>query len=188
MSFETELGWIVTPEIRRIAEQGVALIPEYFYHVPASSSGKYHPAYAVIPDGGLYQHVKAAVAIAQMLYRCESVFHFTQIEKDLCLASLILHDGWKQGVDGSGGHTLHEHPVLAQEILLECIIPEDEVSREYLYLIGENISSHMGQWNTNARSKVVLPVPTTKMQKFVHLCDYLASRKPLEFNFAVPVV
>ena len=32
---------------------------------------------------------------------------------------------------------------------------------------------------------VLMPKPTTKAQNFVHLCDYLASRKCLEFNFSV---
>lgn len=41
----------------------------------------------------------------------------------------------------------------------------------------------VGQWNTVRYSKVVLPTPKTKYQKFVHLCDYLASRKFLEVNF-----
>lgn len=40
-----------------------------------------------------------------------------------------------------------------------------------------------GQWNTARYSKVELPKPKNKYQKFVHLCDYLASRKFLEMNF-----
>lgn len=35
----------------------------------------------------------------------------------------------------------------------------------------------MGQWNVNLYSKTILPKPKTATQKFVHLCDYLASRK-----------
>lgn len=37
--------------------------------------------------------------------------------------------------------------------------------------------SHIGQWNTNRDGEEVLPKPATKEQKFVHHCDYLASRK-----------
>jgi hypothetical protein len=43
----------------------------------------------------------------------------------------------------------------------------------------------MGQWNTDKRSSVVLPKPKTVIEKLVHLADYLASRKSLEFNFEV---
>jgi hypothetical protein len=88
--------------IKNIAEQGVALLPEYFYHVPASSTGKYHPDYA-LGDGGLYRHVQASVGIAVDLFR---IYEFTPNEEDLIIASLMLHDGWKQGLMvGSTTHT-----------------------------------------------------------------------------------
>ena len=45
------------------------------------------------------------------------------------------------------------------------------------------IESHMGEWNTNSYSNVVLPLPITKHQKFVHMCDYLASRKFINVKF-----
>ena len=45
------------------------------------------------------------------------------------------------------------------------------------------IESHMGKWNTNKYSKVELPVPTNELQRFVHRCDYLASRNYLNVRF-----
>ena len=41
--------------------------------------------------------------------------------------------------------------------------------------VVELIASHMGQWNKT--KSMEMPVPETPAQKFVHLCDYLASRK-----------
>ena len=41
----------------------------------------------------------------------------------------------------------------------------------------------MGPYNTNAYSDVVLPIPKNKYQKFVHMCDLLASRKFLDIKF-----
>ena len=43
--------------------------------------------------------------------------------------------------------------------------------------IAGMIRSHMGQWNADASGREFLPKPETKEQKFVHQCDYLASRK-----------
>jgi hypothetical protein len=44
----------------------------------------------------------------------------------------------------------------------------------------------MGQWNYDYKSKkAVLPKPKTGKQFFVHMCDYLASRKFLEVNFDI---
>jgi hypothetical protein len=178
--FEKELALIKNPIIKGIAIEGVALLPDYFYHVPASSTGKYHPNYA-LGDGGLYRHVQAAVGIAIDLFR---IYNFSLDDQDLIVASLILHDGFKQGENGSG-NTTHTHPLVASRILREKIKPDEQQKLDFLEVICGNIETHMGSWNTCKWDKTVLPVPETEMQKFVHECDYLASRKDLDFNFNV---
>ena len=46
------------------------------------------------------------------------------------------------------------------------------------------IESHMGPWNTHPYTKEeILPIPKDKYQNFVHMCDYLASRKFLDVKF-----
>jgi hypothetical protein len=181
MYFEEELNFIINEEIKDIAVQGVSFIPEYFYHVSASSTGKYHPAYTV-GEEGLYRHVQAAVRIAKMLF---NIHDFTPDEQDVIIASLILHDGWKQGLDGAKERTLHAHPLIAVDVLKHRVECNTETQEEFLDQVCWNISSHMGQWNTNKWDGTVLPVPESKMQKYVHMCDYIASRKPIEFNFTV---
>jgi hypothetical protein len=179
--FEKELSYIKDESVKKIAEEGVALLPDYFYRVPASSTGKYHPNYA-LGDGGLYRHVQAAVSIAIELFR---IYTFTPIEQDIIVAALILHDGFKQGEDGSG-NTTHEHPLIAVKVLKEKIdTKESPEKEEYLNIICDCISKHMGQWVSSIYSSVVLPLPVTEMEKYVHLIDYLASRKSLEFNFSL---
>ena len=45
-------------------------------------------------------------------------------------------------------------------------------------------ASHMGRWNTNEYNPdIILPLPKTVEEKFVHMCDYLASRKFINVNF-----
>jgi hypothetical protein len=178
--FEYELSLIKNPVIKDIAEQGIGLLPEYFYKVPASSTGKYHPDYA-LGDGGLYRHVRAAVGIAIDLFR---INNFTEDEEDMIIVSLLLHDGWKQGLNGSGNST-HTHPVVASNVLREKIKTDTTQKADFLEVICGNIETHMGSWSTSKWDKTVLPEPQTEMQKFVHLCDYLASRKDIEFNFSV---
>ena len=179
--FETEIGYVKNPVIKQMAVNVLANVPEYFYHVPASSTGKYHSAYA-LGEGGLYRHVQAAVRIAHYQLELESC-DFTDNEKDMIIVALIFHDGWKQGLD-SKGSTIHEHPVVAAEMFVEfCGGDLLDKNVEIVYNISSNIASHMGQWNTNKYSKEVLPKPITPMQKFVHACDYLASRKDIEVLF-----
>lgn len=175
--FAKEISMIESSPIRIIVVEGCNILPEYFFRVPASSSGKYHPKYA-LGDGGLCRHVKAAIVIANDLFSMNE-YNFTRIEKDLIIASLILHDGWKQG-DLSDGQTLFEHPVIASKNIWNRVKTYGIRELFYKFEICRNIASHMGQWNTSKYSKVVLPTPKTKMQKFVHLCDYLASRRDIE--------
>jgi 23S rRNA maturation-related 3'-5' exoribonuclease YhaM len=182
--FKEEIGFINNPIVKEITEEGIALLPDYFYSVPASSTGKYHPLYA-LGEGGLYRHVKAAINIAVMLFK---IYDFLPIEEDLIIASLILHDGWKQGIDGLG-NSVHSHPLIATKILKESINTNGISEKsEYLSIICNNIASHMGQWTTSKWDSTILPSPKTDMEKFVHLCDYLASRKPLQYDFSVAII
>ena len=41
----------------------------------------------------------------------------------------------------------------------------------------------MGAWNKDFDGNEVLPIPRTKYQSFVHMCDYLASRKFINVEF-----
>ena len=60
---------------------------------------------------------------------------------------------------------------------------EDLISKEDAIEISKLIASHMGKWNVSNFSDVVLPIPSTSTEKFVHLVDFLGSRKCLEVDF-----
>ena len=149
----------------------------YFYKVAASSTGKYHPTYAV-GEGGLLRHTIAATKIACDIINLE-MFELTDDEKDYIICALLLHDTCKHGIPETK-YTVHDHPLQAAELVMTFC------SKEFANNVAPLIASHMGQWNTCKYDKTVLPKPETKMQKIVHLCDYLASRKYLEviFNYA----
>lgn len=61
----------------------------------------------------------------------------------------------------------------------------DDITEKQLEIVCSAVRTHMGQWTKVNYSKVVLKAPSTKIDRFVHMCDYLASRKCLEFNFDV---
>lgn len=192
--FKAELSTINYQPLRSFTEWSLEQLPDYFYQVAASSTGKYHPAYA-LGDGGLVRHTQAAVRIANELLNCHTIQNFPEDEKDIIRAALILHDGVKHGVDGSS-YTTSTHPLEAVKYLEDRYfdVPEETLPDEVIeimesdlwYQVAECIKSHMGEWNTDYKTKEeILPKPETELQKFVHLCDYLASRKCLEFNFNV---
>ena len=179
--FKKELSYIKNPKYLNDIKVIISLLPDYFFEVPASSTGKYHPSFS-LGNGGLVRHTKVAVRIAVELLNNNSIFtNFTSDEKDLIIMSILVHDGLKSGLEKSE-YTKFEHPILVSNYIKEN---KDKLSlnEEELNLLTSMIESHMGEWNTNAYSNVVLPKPTTKYQKFVHMCDFLSSRKFLDVKF-----
>ena len=48
---ECELGYLKIAKVKNACLEVIKLLPDYFFVVPASSTGKYHPDYA-LGDGG----------------------------------------------------------------------------------------------------------------------------------------
>lgn len=180
-TFEKELAWIKDEKKRAFAELVLNALPDYFYEVAASSTGKYHPEYA-LGEGGLVRHTKAAIAIAQDLLGLEMYGRYSEAEHDNILVTLLLHDGMKHGRNG-GKYTVFTHPLAIVDFLREMDRWDEYMSDEDFEQICGGLAGHMGQWNTDRRSSVVLPKPISAFEKFVHQCDYLASRRYLEVNF-----
>jgi hypothetical protein len=145
--FKNELVYIKNPKIKEFAEKAIAIIPDYFYDIPASSTGKYHPSYTV-GDGGLYRHTKAAIRIAIELFRTDN-WHFTTDEQDLIITSLILHDGFKSG-ENHEAYTRADHPNIMMFAVKKNFTTETTgLLEEQLKFIEDNIQTHMGKWNAD---------------------------------------
>lgn len=180
--FTKELDYIKSDDIRAFAKLALENLPDYFFEVAASSTGKYHPTYA-LGDGGLVRHTKAATRFANHLLQLEQNQKiFNERERDLIIVSIMLHDGWKHGNAGSS-FTTHEHPQVCADWVKTNEIFNNVLSDEDRNIVSMAISSHMGQWNETKRSKVILNKPESEIQRFVHMCDYLASRKDIEVLF-----
>ena len=179
--FNNELELIKNDRLRRSCEVLLNELPDYFYEIPASSTGKYHPKFA-LGEGGLVRHTKVAVRIAYEIIKTQSIGNvFTDDEKDLILISLMLHDGLKEGFPKEK-YTKFDHPILAANFVKDKA-NLTELTSEEVKLISTNISSHMGEWNKSDYSDITLPLPKNKYQKMVHMCDLLASRKFINVEF-----
>ena len=180
--FKNELSWIVDDKTREFAEKAINMLPDYFFTVAASSTGKYHSKYA-LGAGGLVRHVKACAKFAHELLGLEQNNTFTQKEKDLMITAIILHDGWKHGSEGSA-FTVAEHPTLCADWIRNNSELNSMLDPNDLEILCGAIASHMGQWTTDYKSKKeILPKPQTEIQKWVHIFDYLGSRKWIEVDF-----
>ena len=143
-------------------------VPDCFKEIPASSSGKYHPA-SSLGKGGLVRHTITAVKIGHYIVGLEYTNLF-QWEKDSVIAALFLHDTFKQGKGDGTGHTTYDHEIVAA----------DEIRAYGFDLIADLVCTHMGQWGKF--SKI-----STDLQFYVHLADYLASRKTIAVDLGVTV-
>ena len=57
------------------------------------------------------------------------------------------------------------------------------LNHEEIEFIANIISKHMGQWNVDKKTGIILPKPDDLYSELVHLADYLASRKSLTMEF-----
>ena len=181
MIFLKDINYIKNSDYRENIKKILDLLPDYFYEVAASSTGKYHPKCS-LGEGGLVRHTKVAVRIAHELLHNEIIgSKFDNREKDLIIMSLLLHDGLKYGVV-QNKYTAFEHPLLIAEFIRNNR-DKTTLNNDDIEFMTSAVEAHMGQWNTNPYSNVVLPVPNNKYQKFVHMCDDLASKKFINVEF-----
>lgn len=207
--FEREIGYIANPILQKIVAETLDSAPECIKIIPASSSMKYHPEYAIVKgevkdngdviEGGLVKHVKAVVGIANCLIGTEIfknlILGFEEndttllsLYADAVYASCILHDSCKP--DNSEKHTTRfDHPLVGAKLFKEIASKYiNENNMEYMKivvpLVYKGIASHMGQFCTAPYARgIVLPKPSNNFEEFVHMCDYLVSRKFIDFNF-----
>ena len=179
--FKSELNYIMDKRVREAAGELIDMLPEYFFRVPASSTGKYHPKCSNV-EGGLVNHTKIAVRYAKELMSNDILFNnFSKHNQDMIILALILHDGFKHGLEEEK-YVRFDHPMISANFVKE----EGEsvgLTKEECDTLYELISSHMGIFNTSTYSDVVLPLPKNSMQKFVHMCDDLASKKFINVEF-----
>ena len=178
--FDKEYYYIKDDKKREDLKYLVSELPDYFFEIPASSTGKYHPEFASTKNG-LVKHTKVAVRIAKELLDNPGLNNFKDNEKDIIIMALTLHDGLKKG-NPEEKYTKVDHPLLASSFIRER---KDKLSLNNgeLDLLTRIISSHMGIWNKDFNDNEVLPIPKDKYERFVHMCDYLSSKKFMNVEF-----
>ena len=196
--FTKEIGYISDETLKKIVVDTLDASPECIQTIPASSSGKYHPVYS-LGDGGLVRHVRAAVGIAHSMIETDIFknialgvgaddYETIMIYKDVAYAALILHDCMKPDDTPKHG-TRFDHPLLAATLFkntaAKYVTNENmDYMKAIIPLIHSCIASHMGEWNTAPYAKgVVLPKPKLGIEEFVHMCDYLSSKRFIDVRF-----
>jgi hypothetical protein len=185
--FANEINDIQDEKLRRFAVNLILNAPDYFFTVPASSSGKYHPYFAR-EEGGLVKHTRCVVFYAEC--NAES-FDFNSHDRDLLIIAAITHDIKKQGDNNSGKHTIWEHPELAAKYVMEIQAKYPTlIAQNDAFKIAEAVLCHMGKWAHHAefvRNKKAYPMPKNMFEYALQSADYIASRTELTgFAFREP--
>lgn len=166
--FKRELDLIVNEDLRMAVKSYLEeSVPEYFWEIGASSSGKFHPAFSQ-DKGGLVRHTKAVVMFAEELLRMSSYAFMRDEYKDYVIAACIVHDTAKYGAKEYDKAEYKNHaPAAAVAFDTWCISLDYDCSE---FLLNA-IASHMGQWSTDRDDR-----PFTNIDRCVHMADYMASR------------
>ena len=113
-------------DMRNFAYICINHIPPYFWLVPASSTGKYHPQFA-LGNGGLVRHTCALVRIMNHTFNIKCMNNWTSRERDCLRIAGIMHDTRKSGSQEdymNNKFTKHEHPLLAAKVIISCFLKE----------------------------------------------------------------
>ena len=181
--FEKEIDYMEIEDIKDFFKKAITLVPDYFFEVPAASSGKFHSVLEC-GFGGLVYHTRSVAKVANYLVNLQQYkSKLNEIEKDSVICAALLHDCIKHDWENKTGFSVHQHPILAAEFVKTDSRLDEILSDEIRTMIGDAVASHSGEWTTSKRSKVVLPSPQTLVQELVHLSDYIASRGDIHILF-----
>lgn len=153
------LDKIETDSIREETARLTANAPDYFWEVPASSSGHHHPMCR--KDRGLWAHTLMVTTVVDRM--SESYRHQGRLSKkevDCAFAAAILHDQRKNGSpENPQEKSTSDHDIVMAEVAYESSLPSK---------VGDAIATHMGPWYDG-------PTPQNTLQQMVHQADMVAS-------------
>ena len=174
-AFDKELSLIKDSAVKKLTKEVLKEADDWFFIEPASSSGKYHPEFA-LGVGGLLLHTRAVVYFLIEILRSE-LYDIDEYHKDLLILAAIAHDIKKYGENGNGGHTVKNHPELASKFI-ENVNKKNKniIKKNDLKYVQDCILKHMGIFGDD--------IPKTDDEKVLHLSDLIASRREIDLRFS----
>jgi hypothetical protein len=137
--------------------------PDYFWELPTSSSGKYHPEDEVGKHGN-WLHVKRMYATYENNSRSlVEAGTITEDDREAGKAAALLHDMFKYGYpEAEGNHTVNYHDVLGAAYVRQYTdLPEK---------VAELIETHNGAWHAG-------PTPRNTHEWCHHFADMSAAQR-----------
>ncbi|MCT4612468.1 MAG: HD domain-containing protein [Clostridia bacterium] len=186
--FNDELNLIENESIKNFTLEALKIAPKYFFDVPSSVSGKYHP-YCNNGKYGLIMHTKLCVNAGKEIFDNPLLINelankpaLTKLEEDICISSILIHDICKYGTNDTieaGSKSRKDHPILAGEILKNSSSLKNLLDSNIKSTIVKCVERHTGPWVNDRNGNKILEEPKHYLEKIVHLMDYFGSRKDL---------
>lgn len=177
---DTQIALINDADLRALTRDVLDAAPACIWTMPASTTGKYHPAHS-LGVGGLIRHTRAVVHLTVHLLAMEGI-EPEDTTYSLAIAAAILHDCCKKA--DHERYTAFDHPLRAAELIRTTAErTATTVPAATVRALANTVAAHMGRWNTDPRTGTELPRPLTPLQRLIHTADYMASRKELLPNF-----
>lgn len=168
-NLDEELEQIEDPSIRLFVTKALERVPDYFWHVPASASGRFHPL-DTLGEGGLVLHTRRAVYLATEIAK---VFKIDGAKLDVLRAAAILHDSFKNGLVDED-RTEADHPLIVRHQLKDLAS-----ETPYFDEIMNAIECHQGLWGPQP-----LRMPKKPLEWSLHIADFIASRTAVYLYFS----
>ncbi|MBA7594874.1 hypothetical protein ES703_01830 [subsurface metagenome] len=168
-NLDEELAQIQDPSIRLFVTKALERVPSYFWHVPASASGRFHPL-DTLGEGGLVLHTRRAVYLATEIAK---VFKIDGAKLDVLRAAAILHDSFKNGLVDED-RTEADHPLIVRHQLKDLAS-----ETPYFDEIMNAIECHQGLWGPQP-----LRMPKKPLEWSLHIADFIASRTAVYLYFS----
>jgi hypothetical protein len=172
-----EVTHIESEEIRAQTLAVLRHTPDYFWTVPASTSGKYHNEFAR-EEHGLWIHTKMAAHVCEeMLPSWIGQGYITDDQADLVRQGVLLHDLFKQDLpenrdpeNPADCHTADDHDLIAAEWLAEHTDVSD--------VVVHAVAAHNGPdgWGDGPSPTDTDAPVAAEVAREVHTCDMMASR------------
>lgn len=141
-AFDEILNTFETDNIKRFAELCIETIPEYFWHVPASSTLRYHNA-IYCTEGGLARHTVALCKIMNHILSLDWFKHkyHDPEERDCLRLAGLMHDTRKSGSQEDyqkSKWTKFDHPIQAAKVVYKTYMENKDslnIRGEYIDMI-----------------------------------------------------
>lgn len=131
--------------------------PDYFWNIPSSGSGKYHPPDERGTHGNWLHTKRVFLAYEQLARSYVEQGLLTTTEYHAGQSAALLHDMLKFGYPSAqNDHTVAEHGVIVADLI------EDRSSLPQS--VADAVRSHNGAWGEGT-------IPETPLEQVVHLAD-----------------